>query len=142
MEATAKNTISIGTTVNAGIEKVWELWNTPEHVAQWNNASPDWHTPKAENDLRNGGKFNYRMEARDGSFGFDFWGTYDEIQPNKLIRYTIGDGRKVETNFTGSGDSTEINTVFEAEGTNPVEMQRTGWQSILDNFKKYAESAN
>lgn len=133
-------TITIESTVKAPIEKVWKLWNTPEDVTKWNNASPDWHTPKAENDVRTGGTFNYRMEAKDGSMGFDFGGTYDEVKTNEKIAYTMGDGRKVKNTFTPSGNETKIVVSFEAETQNPIEMQRNGWQAILDNFKKYAES--
>jgi uncharacterized protein YndB with AHSA1/START domain len=131
--------ITIESTVNAPIEKVWKFWTNPEHVTKWNNASPDWHTPKAENDLRKGGKFLYRMEAKDGSFGFDFGGIYDEVKQNEKIDYTMGDGRKVKNTFTPSGNETKVKVVFETENQNPVEMQRGGWQAILDNFKKYTE---
>ncbi|HVS92465.1 MAG TPA: SRPBCC family protein [Mucilaginibacter sp.] len=141
METTDKILVTIEATVNAPVEKVWELWNDPKHVTQWNHASDDWHSPSAENDLRAGGKFLYRMEAKDGSFGFDFGGTYDEVVPEELIAYTIGDGRKAKVLFEGKGDTTDIISTFEAEGTNPVEMQRGGWQAILNNFKKYAEDA-
>jgi uncharacterized protein YndB with AHSA1/START domain len=109
---------------------------------QWNNASPDWHTPKAENDLRKGGKFVSRMEAKDGSFGFEFWGIYDEVDHLALISYTMGDGRKAEVSFSAEGNQTKITETFEAESENPIEMQKAGWQAILDNFKKYAESFN
>ncbi len=132
--------ITIAATVNAPAEKVWKLWTTPEDIIQWNSASPDWHTPRAESDLRPGGKFSSRMEAKDGSFGFDFWGVFDEVKPHELISYTMGDGRKVKVTFTANGDSTDITEAFEAEGTNPVEMQRGGWQAILNNFKRYAEA--
>ena len=138
METTA---ITVTAFVNAPVKKVWELWSRPDHIVKWNSASPDWHTPWAENDLREGGKFNSRMEAKDGSFGFDFGGVYDEVVENQLIKYTIGDGRKVEALFAAEGDSTKITETFEAEGTNPVEMQRGGWQAILDSFKSYAELA-
>jgi len=131
--------ITIEATVYAPVEKVWQLWTMPEHITQWNNASPEWHTPKAENDLRVGGKFSSRMEARDGSMGFDFWGIYDEVVTNKLIAYTMGDGRKAKVTFNADGTTTKITTVFEAETENPVELQKGGWQSILNNFKKYAE---
>ncbi|MBO9640520.1 SRPBCC family protein [Siphonobacter aquaeclarae] len=131
--------ITIEATVNAPVEKVWEAWNTPSHVVQWNAASPDWHSPKAENDLREGGSFLYRMEAKDGSFGFDFGGVYDEVVPLKRLAYTLGDDRKVEVNFTEQDGGTFISETFEAESQNPVDMQRFGWQSILDNFKAYAE---
>lgn len=132
-------TITIETTVNAPVEKVWKLWTSPEHITRWNSASPDWHTPKAENDLRTGGKFTSRMEARDGSMGFDFWGIHDEVKPNEVIASTMGDGRKMKVVFTMEGDRTKIVESFEAESTNPEDLQRAGWQAILDNFKKYTE---
>lgn len=139
MSITEKTKVTIEAVVNAPVEKVWELWNNPKHVTQWNTPSPDWHTPNAENDLRVGGTFLYRMEAKDGSFGFDFAGTYDDVTPNKRLAYTIGDGRKVEVLFDSEGNPTKITSTFEAENQNPVEMQRGGWQAILDNFKQYAE---
>jgi uncharacterized protein YndB with AHSA1/START domain len=107
---------------------------------QWNNASDDWHTPRAENDLRAGGKFSARMEAKDGSMGFDFGGVYDEVKENEYIAYTMGDDRKVEVTFSAQGNETEIEETFEAEDTNPLEMQKSGWQAILDNFKNYTET--
>jgi len=134
-----KTIITVKATIGVPTEKVWDLWNNAQHIVNWNYASDDWHCPKAENDLRVGGKLKARMEARDGSFGFDFEGTYDEVKPNERIAYTIGDGRKVTLDFKSNGVSTTITEAFEAEGTNPVEMQRQGWQAILDNFKKYAE---
>jgi len=139
MEAKDKQIITIKTIVNAPISEVWKHWTTPESIVSWNNASPDWHTPKAENDMRVGGKFNYRMEAKDGSFGFDFWGIYDIILINKQISITLGDERRVETNFTELGEKTEIIELFEAESQNSIELQKTGWQAILDNFKKFVE---
>jgi|SRR6185503_1738260 len=142
MDATANTVITVAATVNAPVEKVWKLWTTPEDIIHWNNASPDWHTPSAENDLRKGGKFSYRMEAKDGSFGFDFGGVYDEVIENKLIKYTLGDNRKVEVLFSSNSDATTVTENFEPENENPIEMQRGGWQAILDNFKNYAESAN
>jgi uncharacterized protein YndB with AHSA1/START domain len=132
-------TITVETTVKAPMEKVWKYWTSPEHIIHWNNASSDWHTPKAENDLRIGGKFTSRMEAKDGSFGFDFGGVYDDVKTNELISYKIGDGRKVKVVFTGDGTETKVVETFEAESANPIEMQRGGWQNILDNFKKYTE---
>lgn len=132
--------ITINSAVKAPVEKVWELWTQPEHIKNWNNASEDWHTPHAENDLRKGGKFLSRMEARDGSFGFDFEGVYDEVIELQRIEYTIADGRKVETNFEEKNGETHIKTTFEAESENSVEMQKEGWQAILDNFKNYAEN--
>ena len=139
METQAK-TITVENTVKAPVEKVWQFWTSPEHITKWNYASDDWHSPFAQNDLRIGGKFLSRMEAKDGSFGFDFGGVYDEVKINKMIAYTIGDGRKVKINFSANGGETRIVETFEAENTNSIEMQRGGWQSILDNFKKYAES--
>jgi len=140
MAADDKTTITVETSVKAPVEKVWEYWTKPEHITRWNNASDDWHTPHAENDLRPGGSFIYRMEAKDGSFGFDYGGVYDTITPNKNIAYTIGDGRKVQVVFTPEGDTTRVVETFEAENTHSIEMQRGGWQSILDNFKKHAEA--
>jgi uncharacterized protein YndB with AHSA1/START domain len=140
METTANTVITIEAIVNAPIETIWKTWTEPQHITKWNHASDDWHSPRAENDLRVGGKFLTRMEAKDGSFGFDFGGTYNEVKPNELIVYTIGDGRKVNVAFTKGGNATKITTSFEAENTNPVEMQKGGWQAILNNFKKYAES--
>ncbi len=132
--------ITVEATVQAPVEKVWSFYTSPEHIKKWNNASPDWHTPHAENDLRVGGKFLSRMEAKDGSFGFDFWGIYDEVKTNELIAYTLGDNRKARILFNSSGNSTLVTVTFEAETENTVELQKGGWQSILDNFKKYAEA--
>lgn len=132
--------ITVQTTVNAPIDKVWESWTTPQHITKWNNASPDWHTPIAENDLRTGGKFRSRMEAKDGSFGFDFEGVYDAVEINRLISYTMADGRTVNIVFTAKGNQTDIVEIFDAENENPIEMQQGGWQSILNNFKKYVEA--
>jgi len=140
MEA-SKTQITIEALVNAPVEKVWKLWVSPEHITKWNAASDDWHTTRAENDLRVGGKFNSRMEAKDGSFGFDFWGVYDTIKTNELIEYTLGDDRKVSVSFTAQGNQTKICSKFEAENSNPIEMQKGGWQAILNNFKKYTETS-
>lgn len=131
--------IKVEATVNAPIQKVWAFWTSPEHIVNWNNASEDWHTPKAENDLHVGGKFVFTMAARDGSVSFDFNGTYDEVVENQAIEYTIEDGRKVKIAFKSVGDRTEIIETFEAENQNPPELQQAGWQAILDNFKKYTE---
>ncbi len=135
-----KQTITVQVTIDAPVNKVWKLYTTPEDIKQWNNATEDWFTPRAENDLKASGKFNFRMEARDGSIGFDFWGIYDEVKPNELIKYTIGDERKVKVTFTKEGNKTKVVVDFEAENTNSIEMQKNGWQSILNNFKKYVES--
>jgi len=140
MENTNKAIITITATILAPAEKVWERWTVPEHIIKWNNASDDWHTTHAENDLRIGGKFLSRMEAKDGSLGFDFIGIYDLVKENKLLEYTLGDGRKVIIVFTGIGNTTNIVETFEAESENSIEMQRSGWQAILENFKKYAEA--
>lgn len=140
MNSTDKTVITIEATIDAPIEKVWTHWSAPEHITQWNNASDDWHTPSASNDLRTGGKFSFRMAARDGSAAFDFAGVYDEVRTHEKIAYTIGDGRKVEVLFSGNGQSTHVVESFEAENTHSIEMQRGGWQAILDNFKKYVES--
>ena len=137
---TTKQEITIETTVKAPVSKVWEYWTKPEHIIKWNNASDDWHTTKAESDLREGGKFSSRMEAKDGSFGFDFGGVYDKVKENELIEYTIGDGRKVKITFSNNGTETKVVETFEAENTNSIEMQKGGWQAILDNFRKYTET--
>ena len=139
MEPT-KPTITVENTVNAPAEKVWKLWTAPEHITKWNSASDDWHTPFAENDLRTGGTFRARMEAKDGSFGFDFAGVYDQVKTNELIEYTMDDGRKVTVHFAPQGNNTRVVETFEAEGQNPEDVQRDGWQAILNNFKKYVES--
>lgn len=131
---------TIETTINYSIEKVWEFFTLPKHITQWNFAADSWHSPKAINDLTVGGKFNYRMEAKDGSFGFDFEGIYDTIKINELIEYTLGDGRKVSIEFAGNGKETKVIESFEPENENPIELQKGGWQAILDNFKKHVET--
>lgn len=140
METKETTIITIENTVQAPVEKVWKLWTAPEHITQWNHASDDWHSPSATNDLRVGGTFSARMEAKDGSFGFDFGGVYDEVKTNELIAFTLGDGRKIRVIFTGKGTATKVVETFEAENTHSIEMQRSGWQAILDNFKKYTEA--
>ena len=135
-----KTIITIEAIVNAPMEKVWKFWTETEHIIKWNYASDDWHSPYAENDLKAGGKFLSRMEAKDGSFGFDFGGIYNEVKAYELIAYTLGDGRKAKINFSSKGNATKIITNFEAENVNSIEMQRGGWQSILNNFKKYTET--
>ena len=140
MTTTAATKITVEATVKAPVDKVWQFWTGPEHITQWNNASDDWHTPRAENDLRPGGKFLARMEAKDGSFGFDFGGIYDTVKQNELIEYTIGDGRKVSVRFDSRGNETHVTETFEAEGTHSIEMQRGGWQAILNSFKQYTET--
>jgi uncharacterized protein YndB with AHSA1/START domain len=132
--------IRVEATVNARIEKVWEIWNTPSDIMQWSTPDPSWHTTSSKNDVRTGGKFNNRMEARDGSFGFDFSGTYDKVEFHKEITYTLDDGRQATTIFTETNDSTHVATTFDPEGQNDPEMQKQGWQAILNNFVKYVES--
>ncbi len=139
METTNKLKITVESTVKAPVEKVWKLWTSSEHIKKWCNASEDWHTPRAENDLQKGGKFLTRMEAKDGSFGFDLSGTYDEVIKNELITYTLDDERKVKITFLKDGNTTKVIETFEAENQNPAEMQQAGWQAILNNFKKYVE---
>jgi uncharacterized protein YndB with AHSA1/START domain len=139
METTTKTMITVETKVNVPVEKVWNYWNDPKHIIHWTHASDDWYTPWAENDLRVGGKLTARMEARDGSFGFDFGGVYDEVKSNRQIAYTMEDGRKVKVTFESDGNSTAVTETFDAETQNSTELQRQGWQAILNTFKTYAE---
>lgn len=139
METKQTTVITVETTVNVPVHKAWEYWNKPEHITQWSYASDDWHTPWAKNDLRDGGSFSSRMEARDGSMGFEFGGVYDAVKEHEYIEYTMSDGRKVKINFIPEGNKTYVVESFDAESENPVEMQKEGWQAIMDNFKKYAE---
>ncbi len=140
MATIEKINITVGVTIYTPVEKVWEFWTEPKHIIHWNNASDDWHTTKAENDLRSGGKFLSRMEAKDGSMGFDFTGKYDRIELHKLIETTLDDDREVQVSFVSNGNETTITEIFEAEQENTIELQQAGWQSILNNFKKYAET--
>jgi uncharacterized protein YndB with AHSA1/START domain len=131
--------ITIETTVNAPIAKVWSAYTTPADIMKWNAASDDWHTTAAAVDLREGGAFSSRMEAKDGSFGFDFAGTYTKIIPHQHIVYAFGD-RKADVEFHQEGSGVKLVVKFEAETDNPIEMQKGGWQAILNNFKKYVEA--
>lgn len=131
--------VSVTAEVEASPEKVWKAWTSPEHIVKWNFASPDWHCPSSTNDLRVGGKMKSRMEAKDGSFGFDFEATYDEVVELRKISYSMDDGRQATTLFESAGNKTRITTIFDAEGTHPIEMQKDGWQAILNNFKNHAE---
>ena len=140
METKQKTVITVETAVMAPVEKVWEYWVKPEHITQWNFATEEWHTPWAKADFREGGNFSARMEAKDGSIGFEFGGVYDVIRDNEYIEYTLGDGRKVKVKFISDGKTTRVIESFDAEETNPVEFQKGGWQAILDNFKKYTEA--
>lgn len=132
--------ITIEVTIQASVERVWKYWTTPADIVRWNNATDDWHTPRAVNDLRIGGRFNSRMEAKDGSSGFDFAGIYDNVVLHKKIDYTLDDGRKVHIAFAAGKKQTTLTETFEAESEYPPEMQREGWLSILNNFKRYVET--
>lgn len=132
--------IKVATMVDAPMKTVWETWNDPKHILKWNQASEDWHTTEAKNDLRNGGKFLSRMEAKDGSVGFDFEGIYDEIIEHKKISYTMPDKRQVEIRFSEADGKVKIEEWFDAEDENPVEMQKAGWQAIMDSYTHYTES--
>jgi uncharacterized protein YndB with AHSA1/START domain len=140
METAAKTSITVETLVKAPIEKVWACWTEPQHITKWCQASDDWHAPYADNDLRTGGKFRTTMAAKDGSVSFDFDGVYSNVKHHDVIEYEIADGRKVKITFSAKGRETKVVETFEAEGTNPIELQRGGWQAILDNFKKYTEA--
>lgn len=131
--------ITIQATVSTDAAKAWDCYTSPEHITQWNFADESWQCPRAENDLRVGGKYTARMEAKDGSWGFDFEAVYNEIVDGKSFTYTLGDGRQVSTSFEDLGGQTLVTTIFDAEGQNPIEMQQAGWQAILNNYKKYAE---
>ncbi|WP_028668965.1 SRPBCC family protein [Runella zeae] len=132
--------ITVQANIATDIEKTWDFYTQPEHITKWNFASDDWHCPSASNDMQVGGKYSARMEAKDGSWGFDFEATYDKITEGEGFTYTMPDGRKVTVTFKSIDNGTQVTTVFDAETQNPVEMQQQGWQAILDNFKKYAES--
>lgn len=139
METKERTRITVEAIVNAPVQKVWEAWTAPEHITQWCAASDDWHAPHAENDVRVNGKFKTVMAAKDGSVSFDFEGTYSKVEPQKIIAYRIVDGRQVEVHFTRQGDATRVVETFEAEDINPIDVQRGGWQAILDSFKAHVE---
>lgn len=134
-----KTKITVAVTINAPVDKVWSCFSEPKHIVRWNYASDDWHSPLAENDLRAEGRFNYRMEAKDGSMGFNFTGTYTRVEPHHALEYTLDDNRKVQVNFERGSDGTKVVETFEAEQENSIELQKKGWQSILNNFKNYVE---
>jgi len=140
MKTTEEAMITVQTEINAPIDIVWKIWTTPEDIVKWYYASDNWHTPSAENDLQEGGIFNFRMEAKDGSLGFNFEGVYQKVIVNQFIEYVIDDCRVVSIAFTRNGDLTKVVETFEAESIHLIEQQRDGWQAILDNFKKYTES--
>lgn len=131
--------ITVQATINSSLEQVWKCWTTPADIMQWNNASDDWHTPNATVDLRVGGQFTSRMEARDGSFGFDFSGTYTVVEPQARLEYVLEDDRKVSITFAQDGDLVTVTEAFQAESENAAELQKAGWQAILDNFKRHVE---
>ncbi|HAA01167.1 MAG TPA: SRPBCC family protein [Flavobacteriales bacterium] len=131
--------VTVEAKIEQPVEKIWEFYNEPQHITQWNFASPDWHCPSAQSDLRVGGKYISRMEARDGSMGFDFEAIFDEVDLHKKITYTMVDGRKADIFFQPSGNTSNITIVFDAESENSPELQKSGWQAILNNFKTYCE---
>jgi uncharacterized protein YndB with AHSA1/START domain len=132
--------ITIETEVKAPLQRVWDAWNTPEDIQRWNAASDDWHTPSSRVDLREGGKFSARMEAKDGSMGFDFEGTYTRVVAGQRVEFRMGDGREVSVEFRQESGRVLVRETFDAETQNPPEMQRQGWQAILDNFARYVEA--
>ena len=132
--------ITVQATISAGRKKVWEYYSNPEHITNWNFASEDWKCPAASNDMRIGGKYSARMEAKDGSFGFDFVAVYEDIIEGEKFTYAMTDGRKATVIFNILDDKTEVSVTFDAETENTIEMQRDGWQAILNNFKKYTET--
>lgn len=131
--------ITVTTTIAAPLQMVWDAWTQPEHIMQWNHAGDDWHCPSSTNDLRVGGKFVSRMEDKKSGEGFDFEGEYTEVIPQEKIVYQLGDAREVVVTFQGAGEYVVVTEVFDAENENSAEMQRQGWQMILDNFKKHVE---
>ncbi len=134
------NPINVEVRVRAPLHTAWTAFTDPQHVMRWNHASEDWHSPRAESDLRAGGRFLFRMEAKDGSDGFDFEGTYQEVIPHERIEYVMDDGRKVDITFSETDGITRVMETFDPEIENPREMQQGGWQAILNNFKQYVES--
>jgi len=139
MTTPVKKNITVVAVIHAPVEKVWIFWTDPKYIIHWNNASEEWHTPRALNDLRPGGRFLSRMESRDGKEGFDFSGQYDKVEEYRLIEYTLDDERKVKVSFVSHRTGTVVTEEFEAEGENSLELQKEGWQAILDNFKKFVE---
>lgn len=131
--------ITISTVLKAPVERAWQAYTAPAEITQWNFASDDWCCPSADVDLRVGGAYRARMEAKNGSFGFDFAAVYGEVDPYKAITLTMNEGRKARTTFESIGEGTRVTTTFDAEEQNSLEMQRNGWQAILDNFRKYVE---
>ncbi len=133
--------IMVSVSVQATPKRAWEMFTDPTSVTEWNFASPDWHCPRAQSELRKGGNFCYRMEARDGSFGFDFEGTFLEFSPPSHLRYSLGENREVVVRFVDQGERTLVTQSFTPEPTHSLEQQRAGWQSILENYKQHVEAA-
>ena len=131
--------ITISSIINAPIHKVWECWTQEQHITNWNFASTDWHCPSAKNNLTEGGEFHYTMAAKDNTMSFDFWGTYQKIEIEKSIEVILGDNRKMSVQFEVLSNGTLVTETFDPEQENPIELQKAGWQMILDNFKKYVE---
>lgn len=142
MSTVGRTDITVQTTINIPVAKSWELWTDPKHITYWNFASDDWCCPAAINELRAGGKFSWRMEAKDGSMGFDFTGTYSEVRVNELIVSRLDDNREVRVNFSTHDGITTVTETFEVEDQNSIDLQRSGWQAILNNFRRYAEQPN
>ena len=139
---TKSKKITVEATIDAPVKKVWNAWTNPSDIMIWNTADPSWHCPSSENDLKVGGKFKTRMEAKDGSFGFDFEGMYDKVELHQEITYTMGDGRVAKTLFTEENGKTLVETTFDAENENSIELQKNGWQAILNNFANYVTEKN
>lgn len=135
-----KEKITVKATINKPIDIVWKSWTLPENIINWSFASDNWHSPNSENDLKVGGTFRSRMEAKDGSMGFDFEGKYTKVEDQKTIEYVMADGREVSISFEDLGESTKVTETFDPESVNSLELQKDGWQAILDNFKKYTET--
>ncbi|MDB5255926.1 MAG: polyketide cyclase [Chitinophagaceae bacterium] len=140
METTSKTAITVETTVKVPVAKAWATWTEPQHITKWAFASDEWHAPYADNDVKVGGTFKTTMAAKDGSMSFDFGGIYEAVKNNELLAYGLADGRKVNITFTANGNETKIVETFDPENENPIEMQKGGWQAILDNYKRYTES--
>ena len=134
--------ITVESRINSDIERVWQSWNDPEEIKVWNTAQEDWHTTESTVDLREGGTFSSRMEAKDGSIGFDFGGTYTRVVPNEAVEYRMSDGREVQVEFREQDGGVVVTETFDAETENSPELQQSGWQSILDNFKRHVESSS
>lgn len=139
MTTKSKTQITVAAEIGAPVNQIWTAYTSPRHIVKWNFASPDWHSPSAKNELEPGGSFSYRMEAKDGSVGFDFEGVFQKVQPNELVSYVMGDEREVSVEFDDLGEKTRVKVTFDAEEMNSEELQREGWQAILDNFKKHVE---